>query len=432
MSAGSVSRAWSIFCIMCAANLLSSLQQVGLATVSNDVAMSFQADAATLGLLSAAFFYTYSAMQIPAGVLVDTVGSRKSVSIALVCAAVGTFIFAQAQTVPLAILGRVLTGLGLCMICVPLMKLTAVWFPAKDFGKMTAISFVVGSVGYWAATYPVAWLSALAGWRMPFTAIAIALAILALLVWIVVRDAPGTQNPVPGIGRKEIFSQIPGMLRKIACNRQEWLLGFWYFLQGGVYFSFVGLWGGQYLISVLGLDSTDAGWILSPAAGALITAPCFTWMASAMSRRAVLVILPCFSVILALPFVFGWSAEWGKPALCLYFFALAVASIGGAAVVFDAARAIFPVGMSGTVCGFINMFPLVGGALMQQAMGVALELLENNGFSQLAAFELAFTIYLACAIVAIVLGLNYIDALEQQDDVCGKQQLSTAAPDQIE
>ena len=128
MSVQASFQSWSIFWVMAVANLLSSMQQVGLATVSGDVALSFQADAAALGLLSASFTYPYAAMQIPTGILVDTIGTRKTVTIGLFCAALGTVIFALASSFTVACAGRVLTGLAL-LVSVPLMKVTAVWFP---------------------------------------------------------------------------------------------------------------------------------------------------------------------------------------------------------------------------------------------------------------------------------------------------------------
>lgn len=55
MSKSVLTCAWSIFCVMAAAKLFNSLQLVGLATVSGDVAQTLRADAAALGLLGAAY-----------------------------------------------------------------------------------------------------------------------------------------------------------------------------------------------------------------------------------------------------------------------------------------------------------------------------------------------------------------------------------------
>ena len=404
MSESIRSCAWSIFCVMAAAKLLNSLQLVALATVSGDVASSLCADAAALGLLGAAYSWTYAALQIPSGILVDTAGSRRCVSIALVMASAGTLCFALSESLLSACLGRVLTAIGLSFVSVPLMKLISVWFPIPMFGRMTALALVVGSLGYWAATTPVAALSEAFGWRAPFLGLAALLGILAVLVYFIVRDAPpGNKSATVPMHRKD----IAGMPKTIVSNRQVWLLGFWYLLQGGFYFSFVGLWAGQYLTSVAGMDATTTGWVLAPAAIAIITTPIFTWIAAATGRRKpVFLGLSLASTVLCIPLAIGLDG-YSAPFLCVLFLLLATAATGGVAVIFDASKSLFPLALSGTVCGFINMFPLIGGALMQQGIGALLEYCASLGLAQGASFSLAFLVYPVCALLSLVLAWNY-------------------------
>ena len=385
--------------------LLSSLQQVGLATVSGSITSSLNADATMLGFITASFSYSYAAMQIPSGLIVDITGPRKSVSLALLCASLGTFLFAGALQPAQAVIGRILTGLGLSLVQVPLLKLIAVWFPSKDFGKMAAISFVIGSAGYCVATSPMAWAEEHFGWRLPFMFIAALLALSALLVWLYVRDCPKSSNC--DVKKSLSNKNITSILKILTGNRQLWLISFWYLLQVGVYFSFIGLWGGQYLMRVLHCTASEAGWILTPAAAALITAPLFTWIVSRQGKkRQLLMVLPLCSIMLTFPLAFG--IESASPILmCMFFFVLSTCSIGGAAVVFDAGKELFPINFSGTVCGFINMFPLAGGALFQHTIGIFIQTQETFGISVAAAFSSAFYVYIVSAVIALVLGFNY-------------------------
>ena len=353
-----------------------------------------------MGLLGAAYSWTYAALQIPSGILVDTAGSRRCVSLALVIAAAGTLCFALSESLFTACAGRVLTALGLSFVSVPLMKLISVWFPVHLFGRMTALALVVGSFGYWAATTPVAALSEALGWRAPFLGMATLLGILAVLVHITVRDAPpGNHSATVPLRLRE----IAGMLKTIVSNRQVWLLGFWYLLQGGFYFSFVGLWAGQYLTCVAGMDATTIGWVLAPAAIAIITTPIFTWIAAATGKRKpVFLGLSIASTLLSIPLATGLQG-YSAPILCALFFLLATAATGGVAVIFDGAKSLFPLALSGTVCGFINMFPLIGGALMQQGIGSLLEYLASQGIAEGSAFTLSFLVYPICALLSLLL-----------------------------
>lgn len=401
-------RAWLIFAVMASASLISSLQQVGLAVVSGEVAASLSADAASLGLLTAAFFFTYAAMQLPAGLLIDSFSSRKSVPTALLCAALGTFLFAHASSISTAVSGRVLTGIGLAMIQVPFLKLIAVWFPPEDFGKVTALSFVIGALGFCAATTPMAWANERFGWRISFTVIAAMLILLAVLVWIIVRDTP--QKNVHSPHGSLSLRGIADIFKHVCLHRQLWLLGLWYFIQGGIYYSLVGLWGGQFLMQVHNLTTAETGLILSPAAAALITAPLFTSLTSRMKkRRPILLMLPLASLLLSLPLLLNIQTA-SKTVLTLHLFLLATAGLGGAAVVFDAATALFPRALSGTVCGFINIFPLIGGALFQFVMGLIIHTLRAHDTPADSTFAAAFLLYAAGAGAALFLGWRYCEA----------------------
>ena len=397
-------RRWAIFAVMALASLPAYFHQVGLATVSGDVAFSLGCDAVALGLLGAAFSYTYAAMQVPVGLLVDFLGARRGVTIFLLIAAAGTALFAQAAGLGMAVAARVLLGVGFAMVAVPFMKLIAIWFPAKDFGRVTALSYTLGGTGFWLATSPMAAASAAMGWRASFMVLGAFTLTCAILVWVVVRDAPAescagapASTPVgaarPGVGR---------VLRRVVGNRQAWCLALWFTCQTGFYFSFVGLWGGQYAMRVLEMPATHAGWILSLAACAIMAAPCFTWLLTRVgSRRRLFLLLSACSFVLSLPLVIGIEA-WHPAATGALFLLLALCGIGASAELFSAAVALFPVAWAGTVTGFMNIFPFLGGALLQQAMGGVIETLGARGLEPAQAFSLAFALYTATAAAGAV------------------------------
>ena len=66
--------------------------------------------AAGLGNLSAFYFYSYVAMQIPTGLLADRYGPRILLTCGAAIAACGTAVFAMAQDVFWANTGRLLIG----------------------------------------------------------------------------------------------------------------------------------------------------------------------------------------------------------------------------------------------------------------------------------------------------------------------------------
>ncbi|MBI4998687.1 MAG: MFS transporter, partial [Rhodocyclales bacterium] len=58
--------------VVVAAYVLSFFQRFAPAGIAQDLAAAFQTSAASLGALAATYFYVYTVMQVPTGILVDT------------------------------------------------------------------------------------------------------------------------------------------------------------------------------------------------------------------------------------------------------------------------------------------------------------------------------------------------------------------------
>ena len=106
------------------------MQRVAPAVITVELSDAFGLTAAALGNLSAFYFYSYVAMQIPTGLLADHFGPRKLLGIGGLIAAMGTAVFAMAQDAWWANAGRLLIGgsVGVAFVC--MLKLASHWMPA--------------------------------------------------------------------------------------------------------------------------------------------------------------------------------------------------------------------------------------------------------------------------------------------------------------
>ena len=68
-----------IFVVVMAAYTLSFFQRFAPASIAQDLALSFETSAASLGVLAATYFYVYTLMQVPTGVL-DVVAAVSTTS----------------------------------------------------------------------------------------------------------------------------------------------------------------------------------------------------------------------------------------------------------------------------------------------------------------------------------------------------------------
>ena len=68
---------WTAFVIVGLAYVLSFFHRFAPASISGELQKAFQTSGAELGGLAAMYFYVYTAMQIPTGILADTLGPRR-------------------------------------------------------------------------------------------------------------------------------------------------------------------------------------------------------------------------------------------------------------------------------------------------------------------------------------------------------------------
>src|SRR3989344_8342245 len=103
---------WTAFVLVALAYILSFFHRVAPGAIAGELQQTFQASGAALGSLAATYFYVYTLMQVPTGVLVDTLGVRRIVTLGGVIAGIGSVLFGLAQTVLPAPIGAPLGGPG--------------------------------------------------------------------------------------------------------------------------------------------------------------------------------------------------------------------------------------------------------------------------------------------------------------------------------
>src|SRR4051812_8818919 len=82
----------------------------------------FHSSASVLSTLAVVQLVVYAAMQIPVGVLIDRVGSRRLMVVGTALMIAGQVTVAFAPTIGVAILGRILVGAGDATIFTSLMR----------------------------------------------------------------------------------------------------------------------------------------------------------------------------------------------------------------------------------------------------------------------------------------------------------------------
>ncbi|MFZ5572978.1 MAG: MFS transporter [Thermodesulfobacteriota bacterium] len=397
---------WLIFSLLSASYILVYFHRTCPAVLAMEIMRDLKTGGTLTGLLGAAYFYPYALMQLPAGLLSDSWGPRKTITLFFFVAFIGSMVLGLSPSVSWAIVGRTLVGAGVAMLFVPTMKILAEWFHRNEFARMTGLLMAMGGVGSLSAAVPLVWLSTWIGWRNSFIAIGLFTLILALLVWIFVRNRPSDFHwPSPAeteSSGKQAIGLLQGIGQVVACP-PFWVLAVWFFFNCGIFFSFAGLWGGPFLQNLYGMDKVESGNILSmPAMGMVLGSPFLSFLSDRVFRaRKTVLLISGGGLIFLTGMLAFYTDKIPVPGLYLIYFFMGLFASAVVVIAFTMNKELFPVRIAGTATGLINLFPFVGGAVFQPLLGHILEKHGRlDGAFTLAGYRSAFLLLFVSSLVA--------------------------------
>lgn len=381
--------------------------EVSPSVMTSTLMSTFHIDGVDLGNLAACYFYAYLLLQIPAGVLLDRIGPRKITTIAIVICAAGSLIFAKADTLWMAGVGRFLTGAGAAFAAVNCLKLTANWFSTKQFAFMAGLMMTMAMLGAVGGQAPLATFIQSMDWRYAMEFIGIAGLVLAVLFWLVIRDVSPEKKEEIHIAPQRFSLKFS--LKQILKNRQA----LWLSVYSGFAFApimiFGGLWGVSFISETFLLSSNLSAQISSLIfIGFAVGAPFFGWFSDWIGRRVIvmfwgtLVALISISAAIYLP---GLSA--GSLSVFLFLFGFSISSF---LLCFTMIREINAPILAATAVGFMNAFDALFGAFSDPLTGKFLDLCWEGAivdgarvFSS-SAYQIAFLtlpIYLIISLITL-------------------------------
>lgn len=217
--------------------LLRTINAVLAPTLQQD----FQLNNSDLGLLSAAYFIAFAAIQIPLGPLLDRYGTRRVESVLLLIAALGALIFGLSSDFYGLMLGRLLIGLGVSACLMGAFKSFREHFPLNQQGRLSIFMLFFGSTGALLATQPTHWALGFVEWRTLFFGIAATLALGAYGLW---RWVP---PPIQEVNASEP-NKLPASYRTVLSSAIFWQSVPVYAVMVGGYLALQSLWCGPWFM----------------------------------------------------------------------------------------------------------------------------------------------------------------------------------------
>ena len=411
--------AWTVWGLGAALYLFGFFQRVAPGVITSELSTDFGLSAAALGSLSAFYFYSYVAMQIPTGILADVWGPRRLLTVGAILSAVGTLIFAFSGDVALAKVGRLLIGGSVAVAFVCMLKLANHWLAPKNFALASGMALLMGITGAVAAGVPLHLLVDSYGWRHVMAVSAIFPVVVALGIWLIVRNDPSekgyksytTHEPAPDA--KPWAHALKGLIQ-VFKYRNTWLLAFVPAGIVGSILTFAGLWGVPFLTTHHGLSKSDAAAVCSALLIVwAIASPLCGALSDRLGHRKPLYIIGC-AVTAACWVIILFMPAMPVSILIGLLLTIGVAS-AGMTIGFAFGKESVPNHLAGTVSGVINMGVMMGPMILQPAVGWMLdknwsgEVTNGVKVYSLSAYQNGFALMVLWAVASFVVILFTVE-----------------------
>lgn len=401
-------RAWLIWALAATAFGYAFFHRVAPSVMVSDLMAEFAIGGAMLGTLSALYFYPYVLLQIPLGALLDAIGARIILTLAVLLAALGSVIFGTATSIEMAYLGRVLIGIGSSVGFLGALSLAGNWFAPKYFAMMAGLAMFVAMMSGMLAQAPLAFFVEGMGWRAAMWGLGGAGAIIAILILLVVRNHP---DPKVWANRpRPSFSAVWSGLKRAAAIKEIWKIALVAACMSGPMLALGGLWGTPFLMVAYDLARPEAAFYASLLLlGWAFGAPVFGRLSEYFGNKRLFLVwgalVLTFCMILLVSFV-----------LPLWVMLVLLITIGAAGSVmsscFALARDEASSDITGSVTGIVNSMTVASGAVLQPLVGLVLDLRWSGGLEEGARFysaqeyRMSFLLVLGSAVLALITAMR--------------------------
>ncbi|MFE2426231.1 nitrate/nitrite transporter [Streptomyces sp. NPDC059373] len=366
---------WSIGTLV---YMVAVVHRTSLGVAGIDAATRFHIGASALSTFSILQLLVYAGMQIPVGLMVDRLGTKRVLTIGIVLFTVGQLGFALSHSYGMALAARAVLGCGDAMTFVSVLRLGSRWFPARRGPMIAQGAALFGVAGNLMSTVLLARLLHSAGWTPTFVGTALGGALVLVLVLLFMKDHPEGFEPAPAdhLGAGYVKRQIA-----LAWREPGTRLGMWvHFTTQFSAMVFLLLWGLPYLVEAQGMSRE--------AAGTLLTVVVIANMVFGMLFGQVIGRHHGARMPLALGVIGATAAMWAlvlawpqahAPLWLLLLLCVVLGSCGPASMIgFDFARPANPPERFGTATGIVNIGGFTASMLTLLAIGVLLDATGDN------------------------------------------------------
>jgi MFS family permease len=370
--------------------------------------------ASTFGQVAALYYFAYTPMQLPVGMLMDRFGPRKLLSFACISCMLGSYFFGFSSSLSSIGLGRFLVGFGSSFAFVGVLSLAVHWLPPRYFSLVTGLVTTLSMFGVVYGEVKVTSLAATVGldhvlWMTVFGGL-----FLTVLIFLIVRDSPGEVHT-----RKQPFKAFLKEVWRVLCSPQVWLIGL---VGASLYTSlsvFGELWGKSYLEQAHHLTKIEAAKCISLMFfGWALGAPLAGYWSDRTARRVLPLMMGALISLIAISLVlYGKNLSFSNLSWLMFIYGVAS---GTEIIVFIMAKENSGALVSGTVFAVVNMIVSLGGVIFQPLVGWILDqgrrqFIHGEYVYSIHDYQIALSILPISLIFVMFIGLFFLEDKRRQN-----------------
>lgn len=413
---------WLVLAVLVLAYMFAVINRSSFSTLGTVAQQHFGAEATVVSLFITVQILVYTLAQIPVGIFLDVKGAATVMTSGLLLMGIGQLLLGQSDTVPWALVARLLVGAGDACIFTCMVKVISEWFVPSKIPTVNQFSGLLGQSGQLVAVAPLAALVGVIGWSGTFSLLGMLGFLVAALVILVVRNSPAEQTllnrwlgrraaasgpsdsqpvntgaapaqaafpvtevlPVLGPESTGIFAALKSLLKRPGVRMAFWA----HWATGYSTMCFTLLWGAAFMTGGLKYSFSEAAGIVSTVIfatmiGGLITGPVLSRFARWRVHIAVVEVLLNLGVWALIVF---WQGE--TVPYWLMTISAVLMGLGGpiSMVAFELVRSYAPLNQRGIAMGLANMGGFTACLICVFAIGVLLDL-QGAGSPETYAYE---------------------------------------------
>jgi MFS family permease len=393
--------------------LYEVILRVSPSVMTDNLMAHYAITSSMLGVLISFFYYSYTLLQLPCGLILDKLGPRNLIVLSVISSVIGSVLFASTSYTSIATIGRCLVGAGGACAFISCLQIGSTLFHKKYFAIFAGITNMMGTFGSLCAGFPIAKSVNAFGLEQTIYALAGLGIVIAISAFLLIPKTIRTSEGVSNQTFKSIFC-------KVVCNKQIITAG----LMGGFMYlpvsAFSELWAVPFFVAKYKINNEMASLVSSVLfIGFAIGSIPLAIIAKKVNGYMKTIKFSIISVaLLFIPLIYV-DNMYMSFAIIFLIGVLTAAEV----LVFTCAKNNESAKNAGTAVAFANALIMLVGSVFQPILGVLLDFFWTGKLSEtgmriydISSYQKAILTLPICFVAAYVLSLFVKETIDYEKE----------------